>query len=459
MVFSSLIFLFRFLPVFLLVYYIVPLPLKNLVLFLGSLFFYAWGEPKYTVLVLLSIIVNFYSTKFMAMYDRQYRIRERRICLALILLYDVGMLIFFKYTGFILTNVNTFAGTAIPIPKITLPLGISFYTFQIMSYVIDVYKGNIEVESSILNVGTYLVMFPQLIAGPIVVYKNVAEALHERDITLEGIERGLMTFTLGLGSKVILANNIGNVWSACGEAGFENISTLFAWLGIAAYTLQLYFDFSGYSLMAIGLGEMMGFKFPQNFNFPYIANSVSDFWKRWHITMTDWFRNYIYIPLGGNRNGAVRTYFNMLVVWVITGFWHGADWNFVLWGLYYFVILSVERLFLKKVLDQLHFFSRIYTLLCVMIGWVLFASPSLQEAIVYITRMFTINPGTDFLEYAQSYGVLMAAGVVFATPIFSDWYKKHRSNVLVISFMFVVFWYSVYLLTKEIYNPFLYFRF
>ena len=459
MVFSSLIFLFRFLPVFLLVYYIVPRPLKNLVLFIGSLIFYAWGEPKYTVLVLLSIIVNFYSTKFMAMYDRQYRIRERRICLALILLYDVGMLIFFKYTGFILTNVNMFAGTAIPIPKITLPLGISFYTFQIMSYVIDVYKGNIEVENSILNVGTYLVMFPQLIAGPIVVYKNVAEALQEREITLEGIERGLMSFTLGLGSKVILANNIGNVWSACGEAGFENISTLFAWLGIIAYTLQLYFDFSGYSLMAIGLGEMMGFKFPQNFNYPYIANSVSDFWKRWHITMTDWFRNYIYIPLGGNRNGAVRTYFNMLVVWIITGFWHGADWNFVLWGLYYFVILSIERLFLKKVLDQLHFFSRIYTLLCVMIGWVLFASPSLQEAVVYITRMFTLNPGTDFLEYARSYGVLMAGGVVFATPIFSDWYKKHRSNILVISFMFVVFWYSVYLLTKEIYNPFLYFRF
>ncbi len=459
MVFSSLIFLFRFLPVFLLVYYIVPRPLKNLVLFIGSMIFYAWGEPKYTVLVLLSIIVNFYSTKFMAMYDRQYRIRERRICLALILLYDVGMLIFFKYTGFILTNVNMFAGTAVPIPKITLPLGISFYTFQIMSYVIDVYKGNIEVENSILNVGTYLVMFPQLIAGPIVVYKNVAEALKEREITLEGIEKGLMSFTLGLGSKVILANNIGNVWSACGEAGFENISTLFAWLGIAAYTLQLYFDFSGYSLMAIGLGEMMGFKFPQNFNFPYIANSVSDFWKRWHITMTDWFRNYIYIPLGGNRNGAVRTYLNMLVVWVVTGFWHGADWNFVLWGLYYFVILSIERLFLKKVLDQLQFFSRIYTLLCVMIGWVLFASPSLQEAVVYITRMFTLNPGTDFLEYAKSYGGLMAVGVVFATPIFSDWYKKHRGNVLVISFMFAVFWYSVYLLTKEIYNPFLYFRF
>ncbi len=459
MVFSSLIFLFRFLPVFLLVYYIVPRPIKNLVLFIGSMVFYAWGEPKYTVLVLLSIIVNFYSTKFMAMYDRQYRIRERRICLALILLYDVGMLIFFKYTGFILTNVNMFAGTAVPIPKITLPLGISFYTFQIMSYVIDVYKGNIEVENSILNVGTYLVMFPQLIAGPIVVYKNVAKALKEREITLEGIEKGLMSFTLGLGSKVILANNIGNVWSACGEAGFENISTLFAWLGIAAYTLQLYFDFSGYSLMAIGLGEMMGFKFPQNFNFPYIANSVSDFWKRWHITMTDWFRNYIYIPLGGNRNGAVRTYLNMLVVWVVTGFWHGADWNFVLWGLYYFVILSIERLFLKKVLDQLQFFSRIYTLLCVMIGWVLFASPSLQEAVVYITRMFTLNPGTDFLEYAKSYGGLMAVGVVFATPIFSDWYKKHRGNVLVISFMFAVFWYSVYLLTKEIYNPFLYFRF
>ncbi len=459
MVFSSLIFLFRFLPIFLLIYFIVPRPVKNLVLFIGSLVFYAWGEPKYCVLVLLSIFVNFHSVRFMAMYDREYRIKERRITLFFILLYNVGMLLFFKYTGFILTNINTFAGTDIPVPKIALPLGISFYTFQIMSYVIDVYKGVTEVENSILNLGTYLVMFPQLIAGPIVVYKDVADALKEREITLEGVENGFMTFTLGLGSKVILANNLGNIWNACGEAGFENISTLFAWLGIAAYTLQLYFDFSGYSLMAIGLGEMMGFKFPRNFNFPYIANSVSEFWKRWHITLTDWFRNYIYIPLGGNRCGALRTYFNMFVVWLITGMWHGADWNFIFWGLYYFVILSVERLFLKKILDQSQFFSRIYTLLLVVIGWVLFASPSMQEAILYLTRMFTLNPGSDFLEYANNYGGLLVAGVIFSTPIFSEWYKKHKRNIFIILFMFAVFWYSVYLLTEEMFNPFLYFRF
>ncbi|SKB59946.1 alginate O-acetyltransferase complex protein AlgI [Lachnospiraceae bacterium] len=459
MVFSSLIFLFRFLPVFLLVYYIAPKSVKNLVLFIGSLIFYAWGEPRYSVLVLMSILVNFYATRFMSVYDREYRIRERRICLFFIIFYNVGMLLFFKYTGFILTNINTFAGTDIPVPKITLPLGISFYTFQIMSYVIDVYKGEIEVENSILNLGTYLVMFPQLIAGPIVVYKDVAAALKEREITLQGVENGLMTFTLGLGSKVILANNLGNIWNACGEAGYENISTLFAWLGIAAYTMQLYFDFSGYSLMAIGLGEMMGFKFPQNFNFPYSANSVSEFWKRWHMTLTNWFRNYIYIPLGGNRKGAVRTYFNMFVVWLITGFWHGADWNFILWGLYYFVLLSIERLFLKKILDQSQFFSRIYTLLAVMVGWVLFAAPSLYEAVIYLSRMFTLNPGTDFLEYARNYALLLAGGVIFATPVFSDWYKKHRRNIVVLLFMIAVFWYSVYLLTEEMFNPFLYFRF
>lgn len=457
MVFSSLIFLFRFLPVFLLLYYLVPFKFKNPVLFLGSLFFYAWGEPRYAILVLFSIIINYTISRLMSSYDKGSI--QRKLMFLLAIFYDVGMLIVFKYLVFIMTSINELSGAAFEVPSITLPLGISFYTFQIMSYVIDVYRGKCEADRSILDLATYLLMFPQLIAGPIVIYEKVSEAIKQREITAEHIENGFKTFTLGLGSKVIFANTLGNIWNATDSAGYSNISTGFAWLGILAYTLQLYFDFNGYSLMAIGLGEMLGFEFPENFNYPYISRTVTEFWKRWHMTLTGWFREYVYIPLGGNRKGMLRTYLNMFVIWLITGFWHGAGWNFIIWGLYYFVILSAERLFLKKILDKSHVLSRIYTLVVVMSGWVIFASASFDKALVYLSRMFSFNPGDDLLEYIATYWYFIVGAVIFSTPLFKKYYDRHKNNPLVIIVLVVIFWLSVVLLVDSVYNPFLYFRF
>ncbi|MCR4744827.1 MAG: MBOAT family protein [Lachnospiraceae bacterium] len=457
MVFSSLIFLFRFLPVFLLVYYLIPFKFKNLALFAGSLVFYGWGEPRYLVLVVLSIIINYVIARLMCSYEQGTL--QRKLMFLLAIFYDVGMLFVFKYLGFIMTSINDFTGANISVPTITLPLGISFYTFQIMSYVIDAYRGKCECENNILNLGTYLVMFPQLIAGPIVIYEKVADALKSREITAEHIENGFKTFTLGLGAKVIFANTLGNIWNATDSAGYSNISTGFAWLGAIAYSLQLYFDFSGYSLMAIGLGEMLGFEFPKNFDNPYIARSATEFWRRWHMTLTGWFREYIYIPLGGNRAGALRTYLNMFVVWAITGFWHGAGWNFIIWGLYYFILLSIERLFLKKFLDKSHVLSRIYTLTVVISGWVIFAAESLGKGIIYLSRMFTWNPGTDALEYIETYWYFLLGAIIFSTPLFRKYYENHKKGVHVMVVLFLIFWLSVILLVDSVYNPFLYFRF
>ncbi len=459
MVFSSLIFLFRFMPVFFLIYYLAGNRFKNLVLFLGSLVFYAWGEPRYVLLVLCSVVVNFFMASFIARFDPFVFRIQRRILLILAIFYDVGMLVVFKYTGFIISTINQIGDLDIPEPLIPLPLGISFYTFQIMSYIIDVYREEVEAERNILNLGTYLVMFPQLIAGPIVTYSKVRDGLKRRRIHLMTIENGFKEFVMGLGCKVIFANSLGNIWTACIQAGFEDISTLFAWLGISAYTLQLYFDFAGYSLMAIGLGRMLGFRFPRNFNHPYAARSVNDFWKRWHMTLTSWFRKYVYIPLGGNRKGLPRTILNMLIVWLITGLWHGAAWNFVVWGLYYFVILLLERFIFSRIFKNSIFFSRVYTLIVVMIGWVFFASPSLEEALIFISRMFTINPGTDFIDYFNNYWYIMALACFFASPIPSRWYRKHRNSVPALIILLAIFFISVGILVDAVYNPFLYFRF
>ncbi len=457
MVFSSLIFLFRFIPIFFLIYFIVPEKFKNLVLFIGSLVFYASGEPRYAVLVLLSILVNYVIARLMCGFEKGTAARKGMLAIALS--YDVGMLLIFKYAVFIISNIKAAFGLDIAVPTISLPLGISFYTFQIMSYVIDAYRGNCECEKSILNLGTYLLMFPQLIAGPIVVYEKVAESLKKRDITIEHVENGLKTFTLGLGAKVIFANTLGNIWNATDEMGYANISTGFAWLGILAYSLQLYFDFSGYSLMAIGLGEMLGFSFPKNFDNPYIARSATEFWRRWHITLTSWFREYLYIPLGGNRKGTVRTYINMFIIWAITGFWHGAGWNFIAWGMYYFVFLAIERLFLKKILDRSHVLSRIYTLVVVMSGWVLFAASSLTKAGIYLSRMFTWHKGTEFVEYLQTYWYILIPAMIFSTPLLTKYYATHKKQIQVLVFLVAVFWLSVGLLVDSVYNPFLYFRF
>lgn len=457
MVFSSLEFIFRFLPAFLLVYYLVPRAWKNAVILLGSIVFYAFGEPKYILLIMASVVVNFLLAKIMG--ESRGKLLRKLIFIVDIII-NVGILLIFKYLAFIVTNVNGCLGTGYAVPDITLPLGISFYTFQILSYEIDVYKKRIPYDRSLTDLGAYILMFPQLIAGPIVNYTEVSLDMKSRMVRLSDIEDGLRPFIVGLSMKVLLANNFGTIWDNVGTAGYDNISTVFAWIGAAAYTLQIYFDFAGYSLMAIGLGRMIGFKLPDNFRHPYMAVSVRDFWDRWHITLTRWFREYIYIPLGGNRKGRIRTYVNLLVVWFITGLWHGAEWSFILWGLYYFSLVVLERLFIGKLLGKLpRIVGRIYTLLAVMLGWVLFATESIPDTLVYITKMFTVNAGNDYREHLSTVILLIAAGAFFSTPLFDRFMKRHSKDAIGITILFVLFWACVVALVDTLYNPFLYFRF
>ena len=457
MVFSSLEFIFRFMPVFFLIYFFVPRKWRNLVLFLGSIVFYAFGEFKYTFLVLGSVLVNYYLARLID--KRKRKGLSGKTILIVDIVFNVGLLVIFKYLGFFVETFNSVFKAGLYVPRLTLPLGISFYTFQIMSYVIDVYRGKAKAERSVIDLGTYIMMFPQLIAGPIVVYNNIEFPLKARKVNLSGYEEGIKTFILGLGSKVLLANNFGHIWESAGMGGYDLMSTPMAWIGAIAYTFQIYFDFNGYSLMAIGLGQMLGFKFPENFNNPYTARSVNDFWKRWHITLTSWFREYIYIPLGGNRRGALRTVLNLFIVWLVTGLWHGASWNFVLWGLYYFILIMIERLFLGRYLEKLRVVSRIYTLLAVICGWVLFALTDLNHVRLYLLRMFTLHGGDDYKENIITVTVLFIAGAILSTPVLGPWYRRHKNKVVGIILLFLIFWASVTFLVDTAYNPFLYFRF
>lgn len=371
MVFSSLEFIFRFLPLFLLIYYIMPARFRNAVLFLGSLCFYAWGDLKYLFLILISILINY----FIVIEMKRNKIYSRMWLIAA-LLYNLGMLFFFKYINFVIENINIPVralthGTGIGALQLGLPLGISFYTFQAVSYVIDVYREDIKVNPNLFRFATSLVMFPKLVSGPIAAYGDMEEQLAERRYGLFKFEKGLKLFVIGLGMKVLLANRIGILWNDIQTIGFESISTPLAWLGSFGYSLQLYFDFQGYSLMAIGIGRMLGFHLPENFNHPYMAKSMTEFWRRWHMTLGAWFRNYVYIPLGGNRRGTGRLAINMLVVWLLTGLWHGASWNFVLWGLVLFILILFEKLYFKRILDRSRIIARIYMLLAIPLTWTL----------------------------------------------------------------------------------------
>ena len=361
MVFSSLTFLFVFLPVFLVFYYISPQQYRNGLLFIGSLIFYAAGEPLYLFLIFLSVIVNFFIGKKIGKINDEDGFGppsfQKKALLIAVLIYNFGLLLFFKYTNFFIENINAVLSLgkstfSIGLLNITLPLGISFYTFQIVSYIVDVYYRRVPSEDSIVNLGAYLCMFPQLIAGPIVIYSDIRDALKEKSLSIYNLDSGFKTFILGLGYKVILANRIGTLWNDICTIGFESISTPLAWLGALAYSMQLYFDFNGYSLMAIGLGKMLGFNIPVNFRHPYMARSVTDFWRRWHITLGAWFKKYVYIPLGGNRRGKLCTMRNLLVVWFLVGFWHGAAWNFILWGLLIVVLQIIEKTFLLPFLTK-----------------------------------------------------------------------------------------------------------
>ncbi len=459
MVFSSIIFLFRFLPIAFLIYYLCPVKYRNLALFIMSLFFYSWGEPRYFPIMIYSTILDFSCGQGIKRFKDNPKMK--RLFLIISCIGNLGVLGFFKYTNFIVGNLNALLGielSGIFVEK--LPLGISFYTFQTMSYTIDVYRGKVEPEDNIINFGAFVVLFPQLIAGPIVTYIDVQKELKSRTITWPMIDDGLRLFIMGVGSKVLIANNIGSLWTEVQTLGFANVSTPLVWLGVLAYSFQLYFDFSGYSLMAIGLGKMLGFNFPQNFNYPYIAKSVTDFWRRWHMTLGSWFREYVYIPLGGNRCSKGRNFFNIFAVWFLTGLWHGANWNFILWGLYFWVFLMIEKSFLLKKLEKSRVLSHVYLLTVVVISWAMFAVADMAELKSLFSSLFALRGGSDWIYYIQSYGIMFILAAVFSTPLLKKAYEKWGHNQLLRnSVLAAVLLVSVAYLVDSTYNPFLYFNF
>ena len=461
MVFSSFEFLFRFLPIFLVVYYLTKEQYRNLVLLLGSFLFYTMGEKEYVILLLASIVINYvigigmYPEKDAADQTKERKPGgQQKVLLFLALLFDFGSLFFFKYSG----------------RAEKLPLGISFYTFQIVGYIIDVYRNVVPAEKAFVKLGAYITMFPQLVAGPIVNYTEVRTNLSKRTLTYEAFEDGLRVLILGLAAKVVIADRIGILWNQLQVIGFHSISTPLAWLGAFAYSLQLYFDFAGYSMMAIGLGKMLGFTFPMNFCLPYISKSVSEFWRRWHITLGRWFREYVYIPLGGNRKGKTRTFLNLMVVWALTALWHGAQPNFLIWGAMLLVLLALEKLFLYSYLDKSRVIGHIYVLTLVPVTWVAFAVMDVESLFTYYQRMFPFGGGnggfgdvSDFVKYAGEYGSLFFIAMLFSTPIpkrVYHWMKQNKvTEVLLNLILLGILGVSLYYLAISTNNPFLYFNF
>lgn len=468
MLFSSIVFLFTFLPIILILYYIVPRVFKNFVILLGSLVFYAWGEPVYIFLMIFSILFNYICGLDIARNLGQKRQARRSLIFTVAV--NVAILGFFKYEGFLLGSLNAVLPFDIPYRELPLPIGISFYTFQILSYIIDVYRGKVEVQKNVLDFAVYVTMFPQLIAGPIVQYADIDRQLHVRKETLDKFGAGVLFFIRGLSKKVLLANSIGMVFNQVTSMEMEQVSVLSAWLGCAAYTFQIYFDFSGYSDMAVGLGKMFGFEFRRNFFYPYTAKSITDFWRRWHISLSTWFRDYVYIPLGGNRVSKGKHIRNILVVWMLTGLWHGAAWNFVMWGLYYGVLLLIEKYILAKFLDKVPaVISHIYCLVLVMAGWVFFFSPTLGSAVEYLKHMIGIG-GCGLADKRGLYilarnGVMWIVLILGSTPVVHRIYErfiyreKHVRTVANCIVYTVLFLLCVAYLVTESYNPFLYFRF
>ncbi|WP_040198117.1 MBOAT family O-acyltransferase [Candidatus Soleaferrea massiliensis] len=473
MVFSSLLFLFYFLPVVLLLYFIVPKKWRNLVLFVSSLFFYAWGEPIYVVIMLFSTVVD-YTHGWMV--DNALKNGHRRKAKAAVVssvVINLAILGFFKYGDFLIQNVNSVFGLGIPLMNLTLPIGISFYTFQTMSYSIDVYRREAKVQKNILDFGTYVTLFPQLIAGPIVRYQTVADELGSRRESFDEFGSGVKRFVTGLGKKVLLANTIGQVFTLVSAQDTAAMPVLTAWIGILAYTFQIYFDFSGYSDMAIGLGRMFGFHFLENFDYPYMSKSITEFWRRWHISLGTWFREYVYIPLGGNRKGPWRQIINIMIVWLLTGFWHGASWNFALWGVYFGILLMFEKLFLLKFLKKLPgIVGHIYTMFLVILSWAIFAFDSLPQGLSFIGAMFGLH-GSSFMD-SQSVYLLYTNLILFAILIVAStnypqrwlrWCSEKFSKRPALPgamqgvLLCAVFFVCIAFLVDASYNPFLYFRF
>ena len=461
MVFSSITFLFYFLTIVLLFYYLVPKKCKNIVLLIASLTFYFYGEPKYTLLMVFSIICTY----FFGLLINKYK-KYSKLFLVLSISISVGILVYFKYINFIIQNINLWLTNKIDFIHVVLPIGISFYTFQMISYIVDVYRGQAKVQKNILKLAMYISLFPQLIAGPIVRYTTIEEQLENRTHTFEKFALGVRRFVIGLGKKVLIANVLGELTSVFLSS--NEMSVLYYWIyGIAAM-LQIYFDFSGYSDMAIGLGKMFGFDFLENFNYPYIATSITDFWRRWHISLSSWFRDYVYIPLGGNRVSRLKWIRNILIVWMLTGLWHGAAWNFILWGLFFGILLIIEKLFLEKILKKLpKFLSRIYVLIIVMISFIIFNGESFSQIMQNIGGLIGIGGiplvSKESIYYFKSYFVVIAVGIVGATPIFKNIAnnkKIHKViNILEPIFLLVILLFSTSYIIDGSFNPFLYFRF
>ena len=462
MVFSSLLFLFLYLPVTLAVYHVVPARWRNVWLFIVNLVFYGWGEPVYILLMIFSITINYASGILVA----KYRKKGKTILVVNIVI-NLGLLFFFKYYDFLAENLNQIPGLGFIQPLgLTLPIGISFYTFQTMSYPIDVYRGEVESQKNYISFGTFVALFPQLIAGPIVRYKDVASQLGIRSLNREKLAQGVCRFMVGLGKKVLLANNIGALWDVYKAMDPASLSVADAWLGALAFTFQIYFDFSGYSDMAIGLGKMLGFEFLENFNYPYISRSITEFWRRWHISLSSWFRDYVYIPLGGNRKGMKRQLLNLLIVWSLTGIWHGASWNYLFWGMFYAVLLILEKCFLLRRLEKTpKWLCHIYTMILVILGWVLFGLEDLRACTGYVAAMFGGGSGLvseSFLYYLRAYlpslVIMAAASTPLVKKLFGKLPKALQTAAVPVLILAGLVLGTAYLVDSS-YNPFLYFRF
>ena len=480
MVFSSVAFLVYFLPIVVCLYYLAPAGMRNLLLLVMSLFFYAWGEPVYVILMIFSILLN-YLTGIGLDYALYNKPSVTKLIVGINVLLNLSILGFFKYADFVINNINSIFDANIELLNLPLPIGISFYTFQAMSYVIDLYRGKVYVQKDFIAFGTYIALFPQLIAGPIVRFKSIEEQLVHREHAWDKFSEGAKIFIIGMGKKVILANNIGMLWDNIAGSDVGNLSVATAWLGAIAFTMQIYFDFSGYSDMAIGLGKMFGFDFPKNFDYPYLSRSITEFWRRWHISLSSWFKEYVYVPLGGNRKGLNRQLVNILIVWSLTGLWHGASWNFVIWGMYFAVILIAEKIFLGNALATLEekagFAGKVltscYAMFVVVISWVIFASEDLNFVINYVGNLFGLGNVQFFDSFAyyaiHNYWIILVTCIVGATKmpaivgyIFLNRVLEEAPRiskafetialllVLLISFAYIV---------ASTYNPFLYFRF
>lgn len=465
MIFSSIPFLYYFLPVVLAVYYLVPRRIKNITLLLASLVFYAWGEPACLFLMAGSILMGYIA----GLLIEKWRDRKATVCMIFAIAINLFALGYFKYANFFLMNLNAVAGTKLPALRVTLPIGISFYTFQIISYVIDVYRGKVKAQRNLITLATYIAMFPQLIAGPIVRYADVEQQLQNRELSLEKITCGIRRFVLGLSKKVLIANVFAEFCKSFWAA--DEKSVLFYWAYAVAVSLQIYFDFSGYSDMAVGLGSMLGFHFPENFNYPFVSKSITEFWRRWHISLGSWFRDYVYIPLGGNRCSFLKNLRNILIVWCLTGLWHGAEWNFVLWGLYFAVLLMAEKNCYMEKLEKMPVFSHIYTLFFLIISFVLFDASSLRDFGNTIGCMFGAGSipmcSAETLYYIKSYCVLFGIAMIGATPIPKILLAKlkvshkmeHVLDALEPVCMVVLLVVVTAYLVDGFFNPFLYFRF